>query len=117
MEPALELGLLHFDVCLAGERAPLSTVLARALENAHREPGKAVTHPLVRRVVRQARGRVGPEVRLARLLDVRQVHCGVRRGPEHGRLLGAAAQSRHVQARSRAPHKEDGHSDFPVIVV
>lgn len=27
-------------------------VLARALVNAHREPGKAVTHPLVRRVVR-----------------------------------------------------------------
>ena len=34
---------------------------------------------LVRRVVRQARGSVGAEVRLARLLDVRQVRCGVRR--------------------------------------
>ena len=34
---------------------------------------------LVRRVVRKARGRVGPEVRLARLLGVRQVRCGMRR--------------------------------------
>ena len=72
------------------------------------------TEGLVRLVVREARGRMGPEVWLARLLDVRQVHCGVRRRLlwEHSVLgqevrLASLLDMRRVHAEVREVVQEE----------